>query len=331
VADASTHRLVASDDDRLRLATKIARLYYERGLTQVEIATTLHVSQSRISRLLKFARSVGIARTTVLPPNGVYPELEDQLQHTYGLREAVVVDVSGGTEEVTAALGAAAASYLESTLTGGDTIGISSWSASLLATVESMRPFTVPVADVVVQLVGGVGDPRVQMEATRLLGAFAASTGAEPVFLPTPSLLATASAREALSVDSTVTDVMRQWTRMTAVLVGIGALTPSPLLLESGNALSSHDQAELLDAGAVGDICLRFFDDDGRSVESSLDGRVIGVDSGSLLSVDRRIAVAGGRQKWPAIRASLRGGWVTVLVTDVETATYLMASCAATD
>jgi DNA-binding transcriptional regulator LsrR (DeoR family) len=66
-------------------------------------------------------------------------------------------------------------------------------------------------------------------------------------------------------------------------------------------------------------------------VESSLDGRVIGVDSGSLLSVDRRIAVAGGRQKWPAIRASLRGGWVTVLVTDVETATYLMTSCAPTD
>ena len=37
----------------LRLMTKVARLYYEQGLRQAEIADRLDLSQSRVSRLLK--------------------------------------------------------------------------------------------------------------------------------------------------------------------------------------------------------------------------------------------------------------------------------------
>lgn len=325
MADISTGVLHGADDVRLRLATKVALLYYERGLTQAEVAVALHLSPSRISRLLKFATEVGVVRTTVLPPSGVYPELEDALQAAYGLGEAVIVDVTGNVEEVTPALGAAAGSYLQTTLTGGDTVGISSWSASLLATVESLRPFNEPVVDTVVQIVGGIGDPRVQLEATRLLGTFAASTGAVPVFMPTPGMLGTAQARDALSADASVTDVIKLWERLTLVLVGIGALAPSPLLRDSGNALSAADQQHLLDVGAVGDVCLRFYGADGATVTSGIDSRVMGIDELRLKGVPRRIAVAGGREKHASIRAALLGGWITVLVTDTETATALLS------
>lgn len=314
----------AGTDGRLRLATKVARMYHEGAMTQAEIAQRLHVSQSRISRLLTYATRVGVVRTTVLPPQGVYPELEDALQQAYGLGEAVVVDVGGDVAEVTPALGAAAGAYLEATLTGGDTVGISSWSASLLAAVESMRPFREPVVDTVVQIVGGVGDPGVQVQATRLVGSFAALTGARPVFMPTPGLLGSAEARAALFADTTVTGVVDLWPRVTLALVGIGALDPSPLLARSGNAMSAADRRRLLDAGAVGDICLRFFDAAGRPVPADLDARVMGVDAAALRAIPRRLAVAGGHEKRAAIRAALRGGWLTVLVTDVETATSLV-------
>ena len=39
--------------DELRLMTRVARMYYERGLNQPEIATRLDLSQATISRLLK--------------------------------------------------------------------------------------------------------------------------------------------------------------------------------------------------------------------------------------------------------------------------------------
>jgi DNA-binding transcriptional regulator LsrR (DeoR family) len=50
----------------------------------------------------------------------------------------------------------------------------------------------------------------------------------------------------------------------------------------------------------------------------------MGIDADALRAVPRRLAVAGGREKRSAVEAALRGGWVTVLVTDVETARHLV-------
>ena len=320
-------RRAGHTEDQIRLMAKIARMYHERGMRQSQIAEELHVSQPRVSRLLKRATEIGIVRTTVALPAGVHTDVEDALEAAYGLREAVVVD-AGGTEDATTALGSAAAVYLESTLTGGDTVGISSWSATLLACVESLRPTRARVVDTVVQVVGGVGDPRVQMQATRLIGRFASSTGADPVFMPAPGMLGTASARDSLAADPTVQAVTRVWDDLTMVLVGIGSLEPSPLLRQSGNALAASDQEQLRAAGAVGDICLRVFDHDGAPVRTDVDARVVGIGADPLRRVARRVGVAGGARKHLAIRAALRGNWVNVLITDLETAQRLLEDAA---
>ena len=50
------------DRDRLRLLTKVARLYHEKGIRQPEIAAQLSLSQARVSRLLKEAVERGIVQ-----------------------------------------------------------------------------------------------------------------------------------------------------------------------------------------------------------------------------------------------------------------------------
>lgn len=309
--------------DQMRLMAKVARMYHERGLRQGEIARELHISQPRVSRLLKRAGEVGIVRTIVAVPTDVHTDLEERLERTFGLSEAVVVDSDAAGD--LRPLGNAAAEYLEATLIGSESLGISSWSASLLAAVDALRPSTKPVVTDVVQLVGGVGDPRVQVEATRLLTRLSAATGGEPIFLPAPGLLATPAARESLAADPSVSGVTDRWPHLTTALVGIGALEPSPLLEQSGNGLTRHDQDVLRDAGAVGDVCLRFFDAEGRPVEGGLDERIIGISPDTFRAIPRRIAVAGGDRKVAAIRGALRGGWITILVTDAATAHALLA------
>src|SRR5215210_5179137 len=79
-------------DEQLRLMTKVARLYHEHDVLQPEIARRLHISQARVSRLLKQAQQEGIVRTTVVVPDGVRTGLEEALEEAYGLREAVIVD-----------------------------------------------------------------------------------------------------------------------------------------------------------------------------------------------------------------------------------------------
>jgi DNA-binding transcriptional regulator LsrR (DeoR family) len=304
---------------------KVARMYHERGIKQAQIASELHITQARVSRLLRRSLESGIVKTVVISPAGVHTDLEDRLERKYGLGEAVVVEAGTADEhDIAQSLGAAAAVYLETTLIGGERVGISSWSANLLAAATFMHPANASVVDDVVQLVGGVGEPRVQTEANRLLTTFATATGAEPIFLPAPGLLASAAARRSLMADPAVQQVTARWSRLTTAIVGVGALEPSPLLRESGNGIAESDQQLLRQLGAVGDVCFRFFDESGSLIESELDQRVIGIQPAELMAVPRRIAVAGGIRKLAALRGALRGGWVNVLVTDTVAAQELV-------
>jgi DNA-binding transcriptional regulator LsrR (DeoR family) len=141
--------------------------------------------------------------------------------------------------------------------------------------------------------------------------------------LPAPGLLREAALRDALVRDPSVAGVMAGWDRLTLALVGIGGLAPSALLEQSGNAICASELDDLRARGAVGDICFRFFDADGAVVPSPLDARVLGIAAERLQAIPRRIGVAGGAQKYPAIRAALRGGWINVLITDAASAQRL--------
>ena len=309
----------------MSLLTKIARMYHEQGIRQPEIADRLHISQSRVSRFLKEAVLLGVVRTIVVAPAGVHPELEDAVRDAYGIVDVVVADSTGEDDgAILSALGRAGAAYLETTLTGTDRVGISSWSSSLLATVDSMVPRTTRSASEIVQVIGGVGNPSVQVKATHLTDRFARVTGAVPRFLPAPGIVASPQVRDALLDDGYIRELAAEWATLSVVLVGIGSLQPSPLLRDSGNAISEPELEQLRRAGAVGDVCLRFFDTDGTLVDTELHSRVVGISSETLRAVPRKVGVAGGSRKFEAIRAALRGHWVDVLITDVATARRLV-------
>lgn len=311
---------------QLRLLVKVARMYHEGGIRQPQIAEQLHISQPRVSRLLKQAVELGIVRVTVASPPGVHAELEERVERAYGVRDVVVAntaDLADDEEALLSAIGTAAAVYLEATLTGGDSIGISSWSSTLLSTVNAMRPRLTKVADRVVQVIGGVGDSTAQVHATRLADRLAGLTGAEAIYLPAPGLAGSVAARDALVADPNIARVFNCYSELTMVLAGLGSLEPSALLRQSGNAIADVDQSQLRSRGAVGDICLRFFDASGTPVHTELDDRVLGIDTETLRAVPRLVAVAGGRRKYTAIRAALVGGWVNILITDHKTAERL--------
>jgi DNA-binding transcriptional regulator LsrR (DeoR family) len=312
--------------DRLSIVTKVAKLYHEGGLDQREIASRLNLSQSRVSRLLKEAAELGIVRTVVVSPEGLNSDLEQELCRRFDLLDAVVAEpVSDDDLGVLAALGAAGGAYLESTLSSSERLGISSWSSTLLAVVNSMAPrWTAKLARDVVQVIGGVGRPDVQVQANHLAEQLARVAGAQPKFFPAPGLVGSKQARDALMNDRYLIGPAQEWAGLTTIIAGIGTLEPSSLLASSGNAIDETDQELLRAEGAVGDVCLRFFDAQGRFVPTELDGRVLGIDSDALRAVPRRIGIAGGLRKHAAIRGAVTGGWVNILITDKPTAEALL-------
>jgi DNA-binding transcriptional regulator LsrR (DeoR family) len=324
IGNAEWSRLPA---DRMSLLTKVARMYHEQHIRQPEIAQRLHISQSRVSRLLKEAVNLGVVRTIVVSPPGVHSQLEDVIRDRFGLADVVVGgDDSASSDDdnaLLATLGSAGAAYLETTLSEKDDIGVSSWSSTLLAVVDAMTPQRTRLARSAVQLLGGVGDPSVQVKATHLTDRLARVTGAEARYFPAPGIVARKSVRDALLEDPYVSEVASAWNGLSVALVGIGSLKPSPLLQSSGNAISEKDQDSLRELGAVGDVCLHFFGADGALVESELEDRVIGISGTQLRAIPRTIGIAGGARKVDAIRAAALGGWIDVLITDVETARRL--------
>jgi DNA-binding transcriptional regulator LsrR (DeoR family) len=311
--------------DELRLMTRVARLYYEDDLKQPEIAARLRLSQPKVSRLLRQALSEGIVRISVRAPMGTNPDLESELERRFGLQEVEVVDADPpGDEYLVRALGAAAAYHLETTVRSGDIIGVSSWSATLLAMVDAMHPVTTVRDTRVVQILGGGGDPAAEGHATHLIRRLAHLLRGEGTFLPAPSSVGSSEARRVLLEDVFVRRAMALFDQLSVALVGIGGLEPSGLLASSGNVFSPDELAGVRAAGGVGDIGLRYLQSDGHPVETPLHQRVIGIELEQLKRVPRAIGVAGGSNKVAAIRAALLGGWINCLITDRLTAERLL-------
>jgi DNA-binding transcriptional regulator LsrR (DeoR family) len=311
--------------DELRLMTRVARLYHEEGVRQPEIAARLRLSQPKVSRLLKQAQVEGIVRISVRPPSGTNPDLERDLEARYGLHDVEVVDISRDDDEAAVReLGAAAAYHLETTVRSGDVIGVSSWSATLLAMVDAMHPVSGVRDTRVVQILGGGGDPAAEGHATHLVRRMANLLHGQGTFLPAPSSVGSAEARDVLLEDPFVRRAMALFGELDVALVGIGGQEPSGLLASSGNVFSKAELRTVRASGGVGDIGLRYLRRDGTPVQSPLDARVIGIALEQLKRVPRAIGVAGGPAKTPAIRAALLGGWINCLITDRSTAERLL-------
>ena len=80
----------------------------------------------------------------------------------------------------------------------------------------------------------------------------------------------------------------------------------------------------MIKKGAIGDICSRIINHQGKICSQELNTRTIGIELEDLIKKPYAIAVAGGREKLPAIRAALKGKWFNCLVTDEWVANQLV-------
>lgn len=312
--------------EQLKITARVARLYHSHSMRQTEIAKKLGVSQARVSRILSAAEEEGIVRTIVIPPPGLYPDLEQQLADLYDLKQVHIVSgTNARSSEPSRELGKALASLLEVMPLDGQTIGFTPWSRSLREMVKDLRPSVKTIGTTVVELMGGVGPPRVQHEATVATDLFAKTTGSKPMFLRAPSVVQNRDlAREILKNDPHASKAIALMDLLDIALLGLGTCDVVPPM-EHGDNFFSEKQFELAKAkGAVGQVNLRFFDSAGDPVLTELDDLVIGITLQQIKKTPIRVGVAGGGNKRESLYAALSGGYLNVLVTDQDDAEYLI-------
>ncbi len=313
-----------SKQDEQRLLVKIATLYFVEGMKQSEIAGLLHLSQSFVSRAITRCQKEGVVKISVIQPANIFLSLEQALEKKYGIRQAIVVDVdeSAPAGQIKHAIGSAAAHYVETRLRPDDLVGISSWSSTIRAMVDELHPQSIKARGVI-QLLGGVG-PNGNVQATILTQNLAAQLDCPAWLLPSQSIEHSVEERAKLVASEDVAEVVNKFAEVDVAILGIGELEPSQLLKNSGNYYGEAMLKTLAERGAVGDICLHYFNAQGEPVLSKEEDPVIGMELSQVRACPHVVALAGGNDKANAIRGALHGGYIDVLITDYPTARQLL-------
>ena len=310
------------DTEQRKLLYKLAVAYYEDGLTQKQIGKRFGVSRIKVSRLLRQARQQKIVNIHITPVDDVNIDLERALCQKYGLDEVIAVPVKNGQAvDFYHELGVAAADTLQRSLQNKEVIAIT-WGRTLKAVVNNLPVMTKPEIQVV-QALGGINSPDVEINGSELARKLAQIIGARPILLSSPGLVASREIRDALVKDPQISRVIDLAAKADIALVGVGALNPESLARRY-NIISRDDYERLCAKDVIGDIGLRYYNSQGEQVDDELHDRTIGLDLNQLRKVKRVIGVTGGSDKIESIRAALKGKLINVLITDDNTGKALV-------
>ena len=303
------------DTSRDEMLAQVASLYYEDGLTQLEISQTLGYSRSSISRLLSEARREGVVEIHVHHPLERSFTLEQRLHGQFGLKEARILQSSGLTySQMLRRLGSLAARLLETQISERSILGIS-WGTALFEVVSALPVMHCPGVRVV-QIIGSATSRDHLVDGPGLARAFARQFGGQYYTLPAPWLVEDKAIRDALLQDRRMREVLDLACQANIALVGIGTVEPALSSMLRAGYLDETQLREVQASGAVGDVCGLQFDNRGELLEIPLAGYAFGVDAATLRNIPLVIGVAGGASKAPAILGALRAGLISALVTD---------------
>ncbi|MBT2216029.1 sugar-binding transcriptional regulator [Virgibacillus dakarensis] len=307
-------------DDR-RLMTKIARMYYEEGITQSEIAKTIGVSRSLISKYLTRSKKLGLVEIIIHDDeNHPFTGIESKVERKYGLREVVCV-AHTENDNSKGQLGIAASKYLLRMIRDGQTIGVSS-GTTLHEVANAMSSSQYFPNLRFISLVGGMGDERADIHANQIVAKLADSLHAKYHLLHAPVQVDSKEAKEIIINQSSIKNIFDMGSQSDIAVVGIGGTPEHSTMVKSYLHYGLEEDFHYDDV--VGDICYNFINENGEAASNDWNEKSISLDLNKLKKIPLVIGVAAGKEKVEAIKAALRGKLIHVLVTDEITAKALV-------
>lgn len=299
----------------------VARLYYENGFGQGEIAKQLNISRSYVSKLLTMAKEENIVTVTIKDPLQVESRIEQAIRSHFQLRRVIITPSKVG-ENSLASLCDTAAKYLDMILKSGDSI-ITCWGRTMY--VLSQR--ILPRSDLEgIRVICPAGMPTNFNQNTYCIESavnMAEGLGGVPYFLPAPVLIRDRTAREAFLREQSIAEVMQYAEEANIAVFTLGDMNRSSFWTNAG-AVTEEEMQELFEKGATGDAFLHILNRSGAICDESLDEQTISISLKKLKQKEYRIGVAAGREKIDVVYSALLGGVVNALVIDEDIAKAIL-------
>lgn len=309
------------------LATSVARRYFLDGKSKIDIAQEFDLNRFKVARLLETAQDQGLVRIEIGHPGSIDIELSAQLQETFALKHALVVDTGGQSgAALRQQLGQTAADLLTEIITPEDVLGLA-WArtVSAMATrIQQLPP--IPVVQLTGALSHSTGSSSSIDEDTSIdvVREVARSSRGPAYLFFAPFLLPDGATARALRRQPDVSRAFAQFASVTKAVAGIGHWAPTESTLY--DAASETDRHALTEEHVCADVGGVFISAEGKPLQTSLSDRMVGIDASQLQAVEEVIAIPYGLSKRAAVLAALRSGLVNSIVTHTALAAALMAA-----
>ncbi|MDC9614729.1 transcriptional regulator LsrR [Xenorhabdus khoisanae] len=314
--DYSGHNYPGNYMSEEELMARVAWFYYHDGLTQGDIGELLGLSRLKVSRLLEKGRQSGVIRVKINSRYEGCLELEDALQKRFNLKQARVLPALDGVN-LNARLGVGAAHLLMALIEPHQLLAIG-FGETPMCTLQHLSGFISSQQIRLVTLSGGVG--------SYMTGIGQLDADCPVSIIPAPLRASSHQVAATFREERSVRDVILAAGAADIAVVGIGAINQKQqaTIMRSGY-ISDGEQLMLDRKGAIGDILGYFFNTEGELVSNiNIHQELIGISLPEMKTIPNVIGVAGGIEKADAIVAALKGGYISSLVTEEQTARAIL-------
>lgn len=308
--------------DNQELMVRASWLYHVEGLTQAQIGERMNLTRRRVNELLGEALDRGVVRISFSSPLAENVELEARLCRRFGLEDAVVAPTPSDPAHMHAVIGRAAAGFLDRLIQGRKprSIGVG-WGATLRETVQHMTGANEP--DMRIRsLMGGLTRGS-EINTFEIVRSFATVLNAKCHYFAAPIYAGSEQAHDQIMALPVFRDFLSDGASVDVSFLSVGDVTGQSLQVRYGLPQQT-DIGELVTAGAVGDLLARYLDAEGRPVDHPLNRQVISPTLDAYCGIPTRIIASGGPHKHAILRATARAGFATAIITDAESARWLL-------
>ena len=305
-----------TESDEIRLITVVARLYYYEGKTQDEISQSLNLSRTKISRMLKQSRDLGLVTIRINLNPVELSELEQELKRRFGIQRALIAIDHDDVDLQRTAVAQLVADHLTEIIADDTVVAVGM--GRNLGAVANLLDISKSRNCTFVSAIGGTNQIGHTLNSDHICRRLATRFGGQNETLYAPGYVHDTDLHRLLMQNSIIQQALTRARRADVALIGIGDCSENSYMAGIG-WYSSVEIARARLAGAVADVSgYDFLDTFGRPVAQELCSRIIGLSHADYLRIPNVLAVASEANKTLSLLASLRSGIIRTLATSAR-------------
>lgn len=301
-------------DQERSIITEVAYLYYKKNYSQDQIAETLFISRSTVSRMLQKALDTGIIEIKINFPYSRDPKLENFMQRKFYIRECHVLrtDPIIGFNQ----LSNYAAAYISNLFKPKMIVGISS--GRTVYSVCSQFEYKMIHDLTFAQVKGTAGtDAHYSYDSPEIIRATSSKFGSNLSLIYSPLYIFDETARNYLMDELIIKNALNTARKSQILLVSVGGPSSKDTSIYK-EYLNSQNMKRVFKKDPAATMLGHFFDKNGLAADPILEKSIIGLSLEEIKNIENVILLVYGKEKAGPLSTLLKTSLIDTLIVSQD-------------